>query len=64
VAYISRYHYTPYAAEQGISKRVSGNFFRGTGNFNQRAAKRRKAEHVQRMFGDNIIPEQGHANFS
>jgi hypothetical protein len=29
----------PYATEQGISKRVSGNFFRVTGNFN-RGSKR------------------------
>jgi hypothetical protein len=26
----------PYATEQGISKRVSGNFFQGTGNFHLR----------------------------
>jgi hypothetical protein len=33
VAYFPRYHYTPYATEQGISKQVSGNLFQGTGNF-------------------------------
>src|SRR5437899_1142220 len=29
----------PYATEQGIFKCVSGNFFRGTGKFNQAIAK-------------------------
>src|SRR5260221_3769245 len=30
----------PYATEQGIFKCVSGNFFRGTGKFNQATARR------------------------
>jgi hypothetical protein len=52
----------PYATEQGISKRVSGNFFRGTGNLIKLEGTGRTSKHPQTanwtMLTARILPDR------
>ena len=47
----------PYATEQGIFKRVSGNVFRGTGNFNRAGLLRRRPV-FERLGRVSLLPSR------